>query len=126
NDSAAFLPSDAESTRVQEVQENFTDEEVIPAVVVLEYEEPLAERDLAEAGQLAERFAGLDHVVGEPSQPVPSEDRLAIQFVVPLDGSQALEARDTVERMREMLAGAAPNTHVAGPAGFIADLGEAF
>lgn len=126
NDTASFLPSDAESTRVVEVQDSFNQEDVIPAVVVFEYREQIGERAVAEAARLAERIAGLDHVVGRPSQPVPSEDGLAIQFVVPLDGSQTLEAGETVERIRQLVEGTAAATYVTGPAGFVADLGEAF
>ncbi|MFW6091433.1 MAG: MMPL family transporter, partial [Actinomycetota bacterium] len=126
NDNASFLPSNAESTRVSEIQESLDEDEVIPAVVVLEYEEPVGEGDLAEAAQLRDRITGLEYVIGEPAPPVPSEDGLAIQITVPLDGSRALESGETVERIRQLADGSAPGTYVTGPAGFIADLGEAF
>src|SRR5690625_4593938 len=73
NDNAAFLPTDAESTQVSEIQEEFTGDEELPAFVVAESStgEPLTEQDLAALGELAESL---------PDQPVTG-DRTLGQFL---------------------------------------------
>jgi RND superfamily putative drug exporter len=126
NDSAAFLPETAEAARVAELEERFADGETIPAVVVFARDGGLGEADLAAVAQVAAEFAGVAGVAGEPSPPVVSPDGAAAQVVVPVAGG---DAGDTVAALRELAGGGAPeqvDMYVTGPAGFAADLGEAF
>ena len=57
NDSASFLPADAESTRVQDLQQELADEDVLPAVAVFEYEQPVSEAEVAEVAELTRTLA---------------------------------------------------------------------
>ncbi|HEY8473569.1 MAG TPA: MMPL family transporter [Natronosporangium sp.] len=127
NDNSAFLPATAEATRVAELEARFTDGETLPAVVVFTRDGGLSEADLAAVAQVAEEFAGVAGVTGESSPPVVSPDGAAAQLVVPL--ASDIEAGETVAELRELAAAGTPDqvdTYVTGPAGFAADLGEAF
>ncbi len=132
NDSASFLPSSAESTQVAELQAAFTDEDVIPAVVVYELDRALTPQDLAAIGEDVAEIAALDGVVGEVAGPIPSESGEAVQLIVPLDASEATDTQEYVERVREIVGSDGSlqidgaSSYVTGPAGFLADLGEAF
>ena len=126
NDAAAFLPADAESTQVAELQRGLSGEETVPAIAVFEFDGPVGEAELATVAELAGRVGQVDGVVGEPGPPIPSEDGQAVQLVIQVDGAQGGAASDVVEEVRDVLADADADVYVAGPAGFIADLGEAF
>jgi RND superfamily putative drug exporter len=132
NDSASFLPAAAESTQVSELAAQFANDDVIPAVIVYELDRPVTPDDLAVmAGDVAE-IAELEGVVGEPAGPIPAESGEAVQVIVGLDASEASEVGDSVAQIRAIVGsggtieidGAA--SYVTGPAGFLADLGEAF
>ncbi len=126
NDATAFLPEDAESTQVAELQRNLSGEESVPAIAVFEFDREVSETDLASVGELAGQVAQLDGIVGEPSPPVPSKDGRAVQLVVQVDGGDGADADEVVNAVRETLAASDADVYVTGPAGFIADLGEAF
>ncbi len=132
NDSASFLPSSAESTQVAELQAAFTDEDVIPAVVVYELDRALTPQDLAAIGEDVAEIAALEGVVGEVAGPIPSESGEAVQLIVPLDASEATDTQEYVEQVREIVGSDGSlqidgaSSYVTGPAGFLADLGEAF
>src|SRR5215216_7776737 len=74
NDASAWLPKDAESTRVIELAKRFTPSDTLPAVVVYELPGPVTPADQARAAADAERFAGLDHVGGKVVGPIPASD----------------------------------------------------
>ncbi|MEV7646284.1 MMPL family transporter [Arthrobacter sp. NPDC089319] len=131
NDQAGFLPASAESTAAGEWQERFRDSDAVPAIAVVEFDEPIQPQQLADyaplAGQLAEAAGlergGANQVVG----PIPSEDFQAVQFIVPVQ--EDLDAGEVVTDLRAVLAAELPESatgYVTGPAGFIADLVEAF
>ena len=87
NDNASFLPADAESTQVAELAGDFAADDLIPAVVVYEFDRAVTPEDLAEISADVAAIAQIDGVVGEPIGPVPSETGEAVQVIVPLDGS---------------------------------------
>ncbi|UNK46523.1 MMPL family transporter [Arthrobacter sulfonylureivorans] len=131
NDQAGFLPASAESTTAGEWQERFRDSDAVPAIAVVEFDEPIQPQQLADYAPLAERLAdaaglergGANQVVG----PIPSEDFQAVQFIVPVP--EDLDAGEVVTDLRAVLAAELPESatgYVTGPAGFIADLVEAF
>ncbi|TJY69806.1 MMPL family transporter [Arthrobacter sp. CAU 1506] len=131
NDQAGFLPASAESTTAGEWQERFRDSDAVPAIVVVEFDEPIQPQQLGEYAPLGEQLAeaaglesgGANQVVG----PIPSEDFEAVQFIVPVP--EDLDAGDVVTDLRAVLAAELPDSatgYVTGPAGFIADLVEAF
>jgi RND superfamily putative drug exporter len=132
NDSASFLPAEAESTQVSELATEFADADTIPAVIVYELDRTLQPADLAAVADDVAEIAVLETVLGEPIGPIPADDGLAVQVIVPLDSSQAEEVGATVEQIRAIVGSDGSlqiddaASYVTGPAGFLADLGEAF
>ncbi|MGY1672422.1 MMPL family transporter [Geodermatophilus sp. SYSU D00710] len=131
NDIAAWLPSDAESTRVLELQAELgSDPDVIPAVVVYERPEGLTADDAAAVEEDVRAFGELDELSGPVVGPIPSEDGQALQVVVPLDvGPEGWEAIAPIVEDLRAEAGDGPDgldAYVTGPAGSAADSSEAF
>ncbi|MET1155661.1 MMPL family transporter [Arthrobacter sp.] len=131
NDQAGFLPVSAESTAAGEWQERFRDSDAVPAIAVVEFDAPIQPQRLADYALLGERLAeaagleggGVNQVAG----PIPSDDFQAVQFIVPVPGD--LDAGEVVTDLRAVLTAELPASatgYVTGPAGFIADLVEAF
>src|SRR3712207_2275400 len=130
NDTAAFLPDSAESTRVAELQQEFSPVEAIPAVLLWEGEGTLDEQTvgaigerIAEAGRIAE---GAGYLAGEPSPPVPSQDGEAVQALLPLTPDLGEELGPLVDEIRDAIAVEGTDAFVTGPAGIFADFGKAF
>src|SRR6266498_5798758 len=65
NDASAWLPNNAESTKVVELAKRFVPSDTLPAVVVYELPGPITGADQAKAAADAGRFAGLAHVSGK-------------------------------------------------------------
>ena len=127
NDDAAFLPGDAESLRVAEMEGRFADGEAEPAVVVYGRDGGLTPADLAaiEADRrtLAERFPDFP-----PSPPSPAEDGRAALYVVPLEDPAGESTIENVEAIRAAVGGREDGLEVkvTGPAGFLTDLVAVF
>ncbi|TDW29660.1 MMPL family transporter [Cryobacterium psychrophilum] len=134
NDQAAFLPASAESTRVNEVQQKFTDSQAIPAIVLFVSDTTISPADLASyadvglqlgavTGVQAPQAPGAPAVVG----PIPSEDGMAVEFIVPISDTEEV---DTVVADLRAVADASTTSsttaYVTGPAGLTADLVAAF
>lgn len=133
NDTASFLPASAESTQVAELEATFASQDVIPAVVVYELDGRQATpEDVAAVGEDVAEIAALDGVAGDIIGPIPSESGQAVQVIVPLDASEATDTQEYVEQIREIVGSDGSleidgaTSYVTGPAGFLADLGEAF
>jgi putative drug exporter of the RND superfamily len=126
NDQASFLPRSAEATHAGDWQARFRDSDEIPAVVIVEGDDPFMHGQLGEVAQLKAGIEALklgSAVVG----PIPSEDGKAVQYIVPLSSSG--ELRGAVEELRDVVQAGAPNgmrAFVTGPAGLTADLVNAF
>lgn len=154
NDSAAFLPSSAESTRAAQEAEAFTEGEALPVLVVITADDTdaaLPAEAMATVSAAIEGWpalalpgagAGDPATVGDvlTADPVvvPSEDGEALLVPLSLDAEQAdaILANDervtgaVVEALRDALAedldGTSLRSWVTGPAGFVADLVTAF
>ncbi len=130
NDTAAFLPDSAESTRVQELQQGFTPTTAIPAILLWEGEGRLDEATLAGIGErLQEATAvaeGAGALAGEVSPPIPSEDGEAVQAVLPLDPELGDEIVTVVGDLREAIAVDGTSSFVTGPGGIFADFANGF
>lgn len=133
NDQASFLPASAESTRVREWEQKFSDSETIPAVVILEAENTISKKELEEYAALPDQLSQVPGVVSERSNgggivgPIPSEDKRAVEFLIPVADDSELGS--VVSSLRSIMADAAPagtTAYVTGPAGFTADLVDAF
>ncbi|WP_091677150.1 MMPL family transporter [Amycolatopsis marina] len=127
NDNAAFLPSSAEATEVNELQKQFADSQTVPAIVVAERTEGISAQDRTFLTAASARISEIPGVAGAPSPPIPSPlDDQAVQVIVPIaaDGNPG----DVVTEVRAALTGAPEDLTVlvTGPAGQLADLVEAF
>lgn len=128
NDQTAYLPSSADATQVQERLADFRESEAIPAVVVVASEKVLTPEQLS---QLSDAVASLPKTVpgvsSEVSPLIPSEDGKAAQTFVPIEGKDGI--REATTGIGEQLRAVAPEgvqVYVTGPAGFTADLVNAF
>ncbi|MFJ5834149.1 MMPL family transporter [Streptomyces sp. NPDC093089] len=129
NDQAAFLPQNAESTKVIAQQKAFNQQETLPAIVVWTASEG---GDVSPAQQKAATAAlqslnGARGVQGAASPAFPSEDGKALQGVVPLSPDLGEELGETLDEIRAAV-DEVPDTRVqlAGPAATQGDLGDAF
>ncbi|HEU4543121.1 MAG TPA: MMPL family transporter [Jiangellaceae bacterium] len=131
NDTAAWLPENAESTRVFELQESaFQTGDQLPAIIVYERPDGITAEDQAKAAADTERFTGLPNASGQAIGPLPSEDGAALQVIVSIDPGEGgwFEIGDTVAEMAEITEGGPDGlaVFVAGPAGVAADFADAF
>jgi RND superfamily putative drug exporter len=131
NDNAAWLPTGAESTEVLERMAAFQSPDEIPALVVFERDGGVTRDDSAAVAAMTEEMSTLEDVSRRPLGPFPSQDREALQVVVPIDaGDGGWEALgEVVEEMRSVLEEDTPeglDSFVTGPAGYAADSSEAF
>lgn len=126
NDQTSFLPASADATKVQERSSEFRKASGAPAIIVLSRAAGLTDADRSAASTLAAQLGDRDDVQGV-SPVIPSEDGDALEIVATL--TQAAETGDTVEAIRADVDDALPSGlqgYVTGPAGFTADLTEAF
>ncbi|MFK4148026.1 MMPL family transporter [Streptomyces sp. NPDC004065] len=131
NDAAAWLPGNAESTKVLELSERFRPADTSPAVVVYDRPSGITAADEAKARADAARFAKGADVVGKPFGPVRSKDGKALRTVVGVhlgkDGWEGLNA--ATKDIRAIARPGAPDglgVHVTGPTGYAADSAESF
>ncbi|MFB9716395.1 MMPL family transporter [Arthrobacter methylotrophus] len=134
NDQASFLPASAESTEAREWQSKFTSGGSVPAVVLIESPEKLSPHQLAGLASLGAQLTAVNGVSPSASVagPIPSADGNAAQFIVPVE--QGNGVKGSIQSLRAKVAGyvaeaglpAGTATYVTGPAGFLADLVNAF
>ncbi|MET7443565.1 MMPL family transporter, partial [Streptomyces sp. NPDC005568] len=128
NDQAAFLPRNAESTKVIAEQRAFRQSETLPAIVVWTADgAELTARQRAAATRALASLASAPGVVGKVSPALPSEDGEALQGVVRLEPGLGEELPTALDRIRTA-AGQVPGAtvEIAGPAASQADLSDAF
>ena len=131
NDSAAFLPDGAESTRVTELQRQFQTERSLPVILLWESDggalDPAALTDaqqrVDEAVGIAEDAGALE---GEASPVIPSEDGEAVQAVLPFDPDLGDPLVDIVAELRGLPAIDGTTAYVTGPGGLFADFAAGF
>ena len=127
NDLTAYLPESADATRVQEQLVRFNDEDVIPAVVVFTSPEAFTDDAAEDLSDAADDLTRIASVADDISPLIPSEDGQAFELFVPIDSNA--DVGDVVEQITAALQETVPDgveLFVTGPAGFSADLGEAF
>ncbi|MEI5585545.1 MULTISPECIES: MMPL family transporter [unclassified Agromyces] len=133
NDQASFLPASAEATEVNELQDGFRDSENVPAIVIVASDDGsrLSDSQLSDVEALRDDVLDVEGVVADESSPViASEDGEAAQFVASIAPGEGEEGSGaTIEEMRALLEESpveGTTAAVTGPAGFTADLAEAF
>jgi RND superfamily putative drug exporter len=137
NDRSTFLPESSESTRAQEVIDQFSDDDAVPAIVVLADSDGVSDDDSTALNDLADSLDDEGVLAADASPAIPSDDGEALELVLPVSSENTA---DDVESIRAAIADAFPDSthgsgtdsdtavsvHVTGPAGFAADLTEAF
>lgn len=128
NDNAAFLPADAEATRVAEIEPRFFGAEQMPAVVVYVRESGVTYADRSAVAGDIRFIQSVDGVAGRVAGPIPSADGRALQLVVPLATTgDATVLPAAVTEIRERAQGHAGLTaHVTGPGGMAGDVAHVF
>lgn len=127
NDQASYLPASSASTQVADLQEQFSDSNAVPAVVVFVNDGGLTDADRTFIEGRAQALEGASGVDGEISPVQYSEDGKAAEFFVPVADDS--ESTATVENLRNVIADGQPQDlsgYVTGPAGQLADISEAF
>ncbi|MEV6162656.1 MMPL family transporter [Streptomyces sp. NPDC052052] len=129
NDQAAFLPKNAESTKVVTEQKGFEQEQALPAIVVWtgNHQSDITAEQQEAADRALRAMRNTEGVVGSPSPAVLSQDGQALQGVVPLSpelGDRLTEVLDEVHKAAQGVEGT--TAEIAGPGATRADLGDAF
>ncbi|NDK88894.1 MMPL family transporter [Gordonia desulfuricans] len=127
SDSSAFLPASAESTRAGEELAAFQDTDEVPAIVIAERTSGITPADRAFVADATGGVAGTPGFGTAVSPPIPSSDGRALEVFIPVSTVDS-DLGDAVEALRTALDDAPDGLTVlvTGPAGQIADLGEAF
>jgi RND superfamily putative drug exporter len=131
NDASAWLPANAESTKVLDLQSRFQSPNIFPAVVVYERASGLTAADRAKAAADARGFAAIRGVSpGQVTGPIQAADGKAVQTILAINlGKQgwngATKAADSIRAIT------APNangltSHITGPLGNAADNSKIF
>src|SRR5215469_1487422 len=131
NDASAWLPPNAESTKVLNVQARFQSPNIFPGVVVYERPSGLTAVDRAKAAADARRFAGLPGVVpGRVVGPMPSADGKAMETILQVNvGSQGWNGATTAVKSIRAITASNPSglvSHVTGQVGYAADNANVF
>lgn len=150
NDASSFLPSDAESTKVSDLQAKFAQTQSFPAFVLLESDTALTPEQLTAFQAFAERIPSVevpvagaaatkvgDFLVPGPIPVVPSQDGKAALALVNFDvkdiGITLADGESPIQRSVQEIRAlegsvetAGAQVYVAGPGGQLADLVEAF
>jgi putative drug exporter of the RND superfamily len=130
NDNSSWLPGGAESTAVIDLQSKFQAHDTAPAIIVYERKDGITPQDQAKVAKDVQAFAALPGVDEKVVGPVPSQDKQAIEVLVPItvgDGGWEQLGKD-VDKIKEISQPTLDGLtmHVAGPAGSAADSSKAF
>lgn len=130
----AFLPTSSQSTKVQNLQGDFQSSQSIPAIIVIESQQAIQPSDYATYQSIIKKIEAVKGVQQrtDPQAPVvigpiPSQDKKAIELIVPISDSKNLKT--IVPELRNVVKSDLPNNQIAyvtGPAGLSADLVKAF
>src|SRR5262247_2375665 len=126
NDAKAWLPANAESTKVLDVQSRFQSPNIFPGVVVYERAGGLTAADRAKAAADARKFAAVEGTIPRGvTGPIPSSDGQAMQTVIQVNlGSEGWDrAASTASSVRAIAESDANgmSVHLTGPLGNAAD-----
>ncbi len=127
NDSAAFLPQSAESTKVLALQRSMDTRESVPLVLVwASTPRPLPQASVGQAQEALTRVARIPGLAEPPTPVSPSGDGQALQAVAPLRADLGDKLHATVDQVRSAAAIPGATLYLAGPAASQADLVDAF
>ena len=131
NDASAWLPANAESTKVLQVQARFQSPNIYPGVVVYLRPSGMTPADLAKAAADARQFARIPGVVpGQIAGPIESKDGRALETIVQVNlGNQGWATASTAVDAIRAIAESNANglvIHITGPLGVAADNNNVF
>ena len=131
NDAKYWLPGNAESTKVLDVQSRFQSPNIYTGVVVYVRASGITAADRAKAAADAHRFAGVPGVVpGRIVGPIVSADGKAIETILQVNlGSKGYaDANKAVDAIRAITSSNADGlvSHITGPLGGAADSNNVF
>jgi putative drug exporter of the RND superfamily len=129
NENSSYLPQSAESTKVLEEANRFTDKQTLVAIVVYTRASGLTVDDRNKIrGDVREIGSHLGpDIVGLPIGPAFSKDGKAGQIVIQFSASDPNKLKDPVVWLRHQAGGVSGlESHVAGPAGLFADFANSF
>ena len=131
NDASAWLPANAESTKVLQVQARFQSPNIYPGVVVYLRPSGMTPADLAKAAADARQFARIPGVVpGQIAGPIESKDGRALETIVQVNlGNQGWATASTAVDATRAIAESNANglvIHITGPLGVAADNNNVF
>jgi len=130
NDMSAWLPANAEATKVIDQAKKFQPTDAMPAIVIYERPSGITPADTAKAVADAAHFRTVKDVVGQPQGPIRSTDGKALQTIVSIhlgkDGWNGITK--AVDAMTKLSKGDLNGLsfHVTGPGGYASDSGKAF
>jgi RND superfamily putative drug exporter len=131
NDSQAWLPAKAESTKVLNLQSSFQSPNIFPGVIVYSRPSGVTAADKAKATADARRFATVHGVVASQIQgPFVARNGRAIETVVPVNlgqngWNQASSEASKLRTIAQSNSGGV-TIYIAGPLGTAADSSKAF
>lgn len=126
-DLTTFLPSSAESTKVNNELTKFRDDKTIPLIVVYSKEgKVLTDSEVASAKNMNAKLATIEGISGKVSPPIVSDDNKALFTALPLKSDG--DFKQIFSTIKAELANAhLPITYsLTGPASFAHDLQGAF
>src|SRR3954454_17674810 len=131
NDSTAFLPDSAESTRVTELQAGFRTERSLPVILLWESDDgTLGQAALAEGAERTDEAVALAEdagaLLGEPSPPIPSGDGTAAQVVLPFSPDLGDRLGEVVAGLRALPGIDGTTAYVTGPGAIFSDFAAGF
>lgn len=126
NSQTDFLPASAESTQVVEQQGDFLGQDAVPAILIFEADGSITDAHRTYLEGLTGQLEASGTFTGESSPVIYSEDGQAAELILPIPTDQ--ETRGVIDGIRTEIAQAPDGLtgYVTGPAGFSADLVEAF
>ncbi|WP_436786999.1 MMPL family transporter [Yinghuangia sp. YIM S10712] len=131
NETAAWLPGSAESTKVVHEQEDFRDETTVLAVVVWENTGGLQDADRTAIADDMALFNGIKGVIAPVPAPTYDPSGKAAQALVPIEVAEEgwnnlVDAVDEMKEATEAAQAPGMKTYITGPAGIGADQAAAF
>ncbi|MEV5571927.1 MMPL family transporter [Spirillospora sp. NPDC052269] len=130
NDSSAWLPKNAEATKVLDRAAKFQPGDTLPTVVVYDRPGGVTPADIAKAKADATAFKGVRNVVPDVRGPIPSKDGKALQTFVKVETRSGGWAAATKAADQMIDIGRAGSNglgmHVTGAGGYAADSSRIF
>jgi len=128
NDSAAFLPDSAESTRVTELQRGFQTTRALPVILLWEGDQRLDAEQLQQIGDRIERATTIagTALAGDPSPAIPSQDGAAVQAILPFSPDLTDQLPDVIAELRGLPGVDGTTAYVTGPGASFSDFADGF